>query len=49
MPALTPFAPLTADAVEFILQPAVADNSALEAKLAPKLTPLKEGLETYTK
>jgi NADH dehydrogenase len=46
---MTPFAPLTADAVEFILQPAVADNSALEAKLAPKLTPLKEGLETYTK
>ena len=44
---MTPFAPLTADAVEFILQPAVADTSALEAKLSPKLTPLKEGLETY--
>ena len=38
---MTPFAPLTVDAVEFILQPAVADNSALEAKLAPKLTPLR--------
>jgi len=43
-----PFAPpLTADAVEFILQPAVADNSALEAKLGTKLTPLRQGLESY--
>ncbi|HEY7270640.1 MAG TPA: complex I NDUFA9 subunit family protein [Dehalococcoidia bacterium] len=46
---LLPFAPLTADAVEFIVQPAVADNSALEHALAPKLTPLREGLETYLK
>jgi uncharacterized protein YbjT (DUF2867 family) len=48
--ALAPFnPPLTADAVEFILQPAVADNSALEAALQPKLTPLREGLESYLK
>ena len=43
-----PFAPpLTADAVEFILQPAVADMTALDARVPTKHTPLREGLETY--
>jgi NADH dehydrogenase len=46
---MTPFAPLTADAVEFILQPAVADMTALDAKVPTKHTPLREGLETYMK
>ena len=39
--------PLTADAIDFITNPAVADNSAVERVLAPKLTPLREGLATY--
>jgi uncharacterized protein YbjT (DUF2867 family) len=39
--------PLSADSVEFITQPAVADNSEVEAVLHPKLTPLREGLATY--
>jgi NADH dehydrogenase len=38
---------LSADAVDFIVNPAVADNREVEAVLAPKLTPLREGLETY--
>jgi NADH dehydrogenase len=46
---MTPFAPLTADAVEFILQPAVADMTALDAKVPTQHTPLREGLETYMK
>ena len=46
---LAPFAPLTADAVEFILQPAVADMTTLDAKVPTKHTPLREGLETYMK
>jgi len=47
---LAPFAPpLTADAVEFIIQPAVADNTALESKLGTQLTHLREGLESYMK
>jgi len=45
--ALLPTPPLTADAVEFIVLPAVADNANLERVLRPKLTPLREGLETY--
>jgi NADH dehydrogenase len=39
--------PLSADAVDFINEPAVADNSRLEAVLAPRLTTLREGLATY--
>jgi NADH dehydrogenase len=39
--------PLSADAVEFITQPAVADNREVEAVLKPTLTPLREGLATY--
>jgi len=45
--SLLPTPPLTADAVEFIVLPAVADNANLERVLRPKLTPLREGLETY--
>jgi uncharacterized protein YbjT (DUF2867 family) len=47
--SILPRPPLTPDAVEFIIQPAVADNTVLEETLAPKLTPLREGLETYLK
>ncbi len=45
--SLLPTPPLSADAVDFINAPAVADNTALEQTLQPKLTPLREGLETY--
>ena len=45
--SLLPNPPLSADAVEFIIQPAVADNAALQRVLAPSLTPLRQGLETY--
>ena len=41
--------PLSADAVDFITSPAVADTTRLEQVLAPKLTPLREGLSTYLK
>jgi NADH dehydrogenase len=39
--------PLTADAVDFISEPAVADTRNLQAVLAPELTTLREGLRTY--
>jgi hypothetical protein len=42
-----PNPPLTADAIDFITAPAVADNTALERAFAPKLTPLRDGLATY--
>ncbi len=45
--SLLPSPPLTADSVDFIVSPAVADNSGLERVLAPKLTSLRDGLETY--
>ena len=45
--SLLPSPPLTADAVEFIVTPAVADNSLVEEVLKPALTPLREGLSTY--
>ncbi len=45
--SLLPSPPLSADAVDFITQPAVADTSRLEQVLRPKLTPLREGLATY--
>jgi uncharacterized protein YbjT (DUF2867 family) len=44
-PFVTP--PLTADAVDFISRPAVADNVNLMNVLKPELTPLRQGLETY--
>ena len=39
--------PLTADAIDFISEPAVADTRSLQAVLAPELTTLREGLRTY--
>jgi uncharacterized protein YbjT (DUF2867 family) len=42
-----PGRPLTPNAVEFVTQDALADNSALEEKLGMKTTPLREGLGTY--
>jgi NADH dehydrogenase len=42
-----PTPPLSADAVEFIAAPAVADTSNLQRVLSPKLTQLREGLATY--
>lgn len=44
-PFLTP--PLSADAVDFVSRPAVADNTNLMQVLNPQLTPLREGLQTY--
>jgi NADH dehydrogenase len=46
-PFITP--PLSADAVDFIANPATADNSNLERVLQPQLTPLRKALETYLK
>ncbi len=45
--SLLPMKPLSADSIEFIVQPAVADGRELESVLHPKLTPLREGLATY--
>lgn len=45
--SVLPRPPLSADAIDFITEPAVADTAALEAVLAPKLTPLREGLASY--
>lgn len=45
--SVLPSPPLSADAIDFITQPAVADNTKLIEVLHPKLTPLREGLETY--
>jgi NADH dehydrogenase len=47
--SVLPQTPLSADAIDFITEPAVADNSELERVLHPKLTPLREGLATYLK
>jgi len=41
--------PLTADAVDFIAEPAMADTRNLQAVLAPELMTLREGLRTYLK
>jgi NADH dehydrogenase len=46
-PFVTP--PLTADAVDFVSRPAVADNTNLMDLLKPQLTPLRQGLESYLK
>ncbi len=45
--SVLPQPPLTADAIDFITEPAVADNSKLIEVLRPQLTPLREGLATY--
>ena len=45
--AILPSPPLSADAIDFITEPAVADNRRLMEVLAPSLTPLREGLRTY--
>lgn len=42
-----PGPPLTPDSIDFITNEAVADNAELERALAPRLTPLREGLATY--
>ncbi len=42
-----PSPPLSADAIDFMTESAVADNSTLMRVLSPRLTPLREGLETY--
>lgn len=45
--SVLPSAPLSADAIDFITQPAVADNTGVLQVLGLRLTPLREGLETY--
>jgi len=47
LPSVPPLPPLTADAIDFITNPAVADNTDLMRVLAPRLTPLREGLASY--
>lgn len=44
---LLPGPPLTPDAIDFITHEAIADNTALERVFAPKLTPLRTGLQMY--
>jgi len=44
---MLPGPPLSADAIDFITGPAVADNARLLDVLHPRLTPLREGLATY--
>ncbi len=45
--SVLPSPPLSADAIDFITESATADNTTLMRILAPRLTPLREGLETY--
>ncbi|MHB8377617.1 MAG: SDR family oxidoreductase [Dehalococcoidia bacterium] len=45
--SVLPSPPLSADAIDFITEPAVSDNTKLIAVLHPALTPLREGLATY--
>jgi NADH dehydrogenase len=47
MASVLPSPPLSADAIDFITEPAVADNTRLIEVLSPRLTPLREGLATY--
>jgi uncharacterized protein YbjT (DUF2867 family) len=42
-----PRAPLSPDAIDFITEPAVGDNTRVREVLQPQLTPLRQGLETY--
>ncbi len=44
---ILPSPPLSADAIDFITEAAVADNRKLLDLLNPHLTPLREGLRTY--
>lgn len=44
---LLPEPPMTPDAIDFINQPAIVDNSPLLARMPRRLTPLEEGLRTY--
>jgi NADH dehydrogenase len=44
---ILPTPPLSADAVDFINEPAVADNVNLARTLHPQLTLFRDGLETY--
>jgi NADH dehydrogenase len=45
--SILPSPPLSADAIDFITHPAVADNGTLIRVLKPQLTTLREGLATY--
>jgi uncharacterized protein YbjT (DUF2867 family) len=45
--AMLPGAALSADAIDFITEPATADNTAAREVLHARLTPLREGLATY--
>ena len=45
--SLLPTPPLSADAIDFIDSPAVADNTKVLAILKAQLTPFRAGLETY--
>ncbi len=45
--SLLPSPLLTPGAVDFITEPAVADNTAMEQVFRPQLTPLKDGLASY--
>jgi len=45
--AVLPSPPLSADAIDFITEAAVADNALVVEVLKPRLTPLREGLATY--
>jgi NADH dehydrogenase len=47
MASLLPSPPLSADAIDFITEPAVADTTRLIEVLHPQLTPLREGLAKY--
>jgi uncharacterized protein YbjT (DUF2867 family) len=47
LPNLPLLPALTADAIDFITNPAVADTRTLADILHPQLTPLREGLATY--
>jgi uncharacterized protein YbjT (DUF2867 family) len=47
--SILPSPPLTADSIDFITAPAVADNTNVLRILNPRLTPLREGLATYLK
>ena len=45
--SILPSPPLSPDAIDFITEPAVADNAAVLRVLNAQLTPLRQGLETY--
>jgi NADH dehydrogenase len=45
--SILPSPPLSADAIDFITNDAVADNTRLIQVLNPRLTPLREALATY--